>query len=113
MRDRRVLGLSPSQGSSSENASGARGDAAVSGLVITRLEMVTGYLPMQWRARTLDGRSVYIRYKHGMLSVNVGPVGGSIDDAVSTPDWYSEQVAGDHDDIALGDICRLADITVV
>jgi len=85
----------------------------MSGLVITDVEMVTEFLPSQWHARTLDGRPVYIRYKYGQLSVNIGPGGGTIDDAVDAPCWYDKQVADDHDDISIDDVCRLTGISIV
>lgn len=84
----------------------------MSGLVITDLKMVMEFLPTQWHARTLDGRPVYIRYKYGQLSVNIGPIGGTIDDAVAMPCWYDEQVVDDHDDIGIEDVCRLTGILI-
>jgi hypothetical protein len=85
----------------------------MSGVVIRHLEKVTDVCPSQWYARTLDNRAVYIRFKHGQLSVNVGPVGGSISDAIATLYWYIEQVASDHEDsIEIEDVCRLTGISL-
>jgi len=82
-------------------------------LTIRDVELKTEYLPAQWYARTLDDRPVYIRFKYGRLSVNVGPVGGSIDEAVRSPRWYDAIVADDHDDLTFDEVCRLAGITVL
>lgn len=85
----------------------------MSTLVITNLEKITDVCPTQWYARTLDDRPVYIRFRHGELSVNVGPIDGSIDDAIKTPNWYLDQVASDHEDaIEIDDVCRLTGISI-
>ncbi len=84
----------------------------MSSLVITDVKRVTDFLPTQWHARTLDGRPVYVRYKYGRLSVNIGPAGGTIDDAVSAVHLFNEQVADDDDDIGIEDVCRLTGIVV-
>lgn len=40
--------------------------------------------PSQWEARSVDGRPVYIRYRQGELTVRVGPIGGTIADAIGS-----------------------------
>jgi hypothetical protein len=69
--------------------------------------------PSQWEARTPDDRPVYIRFRHGGLSVNVGPVGGTISDALDTECIYDEQVSDDHDPGIELDVCRLTGITIL
>lgn len=49
-------------------------------LVLVDLAQTCGACPSQWEARTTpDGRYVYIRYRHGWLTVGVG---ANDDDAV-------------------------------
>lgn len=40
--------------------------------------------PSQWEGFTVDDRPIYIRYRWGELSVRLGPVGGTIRDALDT-----------------------------
>ena len=84
----------------------------MSRLVITDLKLYTEFLPTQWHARTLDGRPVYIRYRSGRLSVNVGLVGGTIDDALDTPYMFIEHIEGDRDEISFEAVCRLTGISI-
>lgn len=54
--------------------------------------------PSQWDARTTgDDRPVYIRYRHGRLSVRVGPPGGDTDSALSWIEIYHEYIGGELD----------------
>jgi hypothetical protein len=53
--------------------------------------------PSQWEARTIDHRPVYIRYRWGYLSINVGPMDGSIDDALTIEELYGAQLGGKYD----------------
>ena len=46
------------------------------------LEQTCEFTPAQWEGRTADDRPVYIRGRHEVLSVRMGPIRGSIDDAV-------------------------------
>lgn len=38
--------------------------------------------PAQWEGVTDDGRSVYVRYRHGYLLVTASAPGGSMDEAI-------------------------------
>jgi hypothetical protein len=49
---------------------------------VVALEQTCMACPSQWEGRTDDDRPVYVRYRHGILRVSLGPVGGEIDDAV-------------------------------
>ena len=52
-------------------------------LVVRDLKQTCTGCPSQWEARTVDDdRPVYIRYRYGYLSVDVGPPGGSVFDAI-------------------------------
>lgn len=44
-------------------------------LKIESLKMTTDFCPTQWEGETEDGRPVYIRYRWGHLTVNVGERG--------------------------------------
>ena len=48
--------------------------------------------PSQWEAVTDRGCPVYIRYRHGELSVRVGPEGGTIMDAVCGTIIFDQEV---------------------
>lgn len=61
-------------------------------ICIQSLEQTCWAAPSQWEGRTVDDRPVYIRYRHGTLTVQVGPVGASIDDALATVPIYDEDV---------------------
>lgn len=47
--------------------------------LVTELTRTTIAAPAQWEGRLDDGRSLYVRYRHGTLRVGVG---GGIEDAV-------------------------------
>ena len=51
-------------------------------LIIKTCEQTCKWVPSQWEGFTTDGRPVYARYRHGHLSVRVGRVGQTIDDAI-------------------------------
>ncbi len=54
--------------------------------------------PSQWEGTLDDGRAIYVRYRHGELSVGIG---GDIDDAVrngmSDQALYAADIGGDLD----------------
>src|SRR3954464_14370014 len=51
-------------------------------LLLTELRQTCSTCPSQWEGLTEDGRPVYIRFRHGWLSVQVGSVGGDVWSAV-------------------------------
>ena len=46
---------------------------------VTELRQTCEMCPSQWEGRTDDGRYVYIRYRHGSLTVDTGQ---TMDDAI-------------------------------
>jgi hypothetical protein len=50
--------------------------------MVARLEQTCEFIPAQWEGRTTDDRPLYIRAKHGVVSARIGPMGGTISDAV-------------------------------
>lgn len=57
---------------------------------IVALEQTCIACPSQWEGESAEGAAVYIRYRHGHLSVRVGP---SIDEAIDRGgvfDWESD-----------------------
>jgi hypothetical protein len=82
-------------------------------LVLVELKQTCQMAPSQWEGRTSDDRPAYIRYRHGYLSVHIGPVGGDLNGALDADEWYGEQLNGDNDSgIELADVCRAAGIVV-
>lgn len=68
--------------------------------------------PSQWEGETEDGRKVYVRYRHGLLSVGLG---ATMDEAVDdSPGWF-ESVLTDEDDgfMRWADVEKLANVTVL
>lgn len=63
---------------------------------INALRQTCSKSPALWEARTIDDHPVYIRYRHGELRVHVGPVGGSIDDAIDAKPVFDEDVGKVH-----------------
>lgn len=72
-------GLTDEEIAEIEKAILQRGDAKPA---IIYLEQTCDIAPAQWEGRTADDRPVYIRGRHRVLSVRIGPMRGSIDDAV-------------------------------
>lgn len=50
--------------------------------VVVQLKQTCDVAPAQWEGRTDGDRPVYIKGRHGVLSVRIGPAGGSISEAV-------------------------------
>lgn len=48
-------------------------------VVIRELTLTCGACPTQYEGTTVDGRGVYIRYRHGVLDVHIGT---DVDDAI-------------------------------
>lgn len=61
---------------------------------LVQVEQTCGACPSQWEGTDTEHRPVYIRYRHGYLSVRIGPVDGDIGSAVD-----GEEILG----TALGD----------
>ena len=55
------------------------------------LDMTCGACPSQWEGTTEDGRVIYVRYRHGLLTAGVG---STMDDAV-TAGWNPDRFPGD------------------
>jgi ribosomal protein S18 acetylase RimI-like enzyme len=51
-------------------------------LTLATLRRTTNLFPTQYEGTSADGRPVYIRCKHGELTVRAGRAGGSINDAI-------------------------------
>ena len=51
------------------------------GLQIRRIERTCSACPSQWEGEMVDGRSVYIRYRWGRLTVGIG---NNIDEAIDS-----------------------------
>lgn len=67
----------------------------------------------QFEGRTADGRPVHVHYKWGELAVRVGPVGGSMDDALDATPIARIEHGDEHEfDIAWPEIAELTGITV-
>jgi len=49
---------------------------------IAQLLQTCRIAPAQWEGRTTENRPIYIRGKHEIVSVHIGPPGGSVDDAI-------------------------------
>jgi hypothetical protein len=74
---------------------------------IASIEQTCFRSPSQWEGILTTGEPIYIRYRWGRLSVNIGPVGGSIEDALSTEDWFSQKIGSDLDgEITLEEVYR-------
>ena len=52
-------------------------------ITIKELIKMPGACPTQWEGITDDNRFVYIRYRHGTLTVTLGDVNGNIHDTVN------------------------------
>lgn len=66
--------------------------------------------PSQWEARTeYNDRPVYIRYRNGWLSVELGPPGGTDWSAVDGEEWFCSKIGDKHDGfITFEEVCRIA-----
>lgn len=80
----------------------------MSRLEIAEIRRTSLRAPSQWEGRLTDGRPIYIRYRAGFLSVNIGPEDGSIDDALDATYWFARQIDNEgHGYIELDEVCRL------
>lgn len=63
--------------------------------VVKTCEQTCPWVPSQWEGVTTDGRPIYARYRHGYLSVRVGRIGRTIDDAVRSGQEVIGRPVGD------------------
>ena len=87
-------------------------DKAVAGdwLRVDELRCTGKFVPTQFEGRLADGRPLYIRQRHGPVTIGIGPVGGTGGDAVSAEQQI--EVYASHDDpaevlVAACHACRL------
>ena len=73
-------------------------------MLIAELTQTCDRSPSQWEGRLDDGRTIYIRYRHGQLSVHVGPAGGDLDSALDRAAWLERAMPGDPTEIELGEV---------
>ena len=73
----------------------ARETKAVRPIIVRTCEQTCKWVPSQWEGVTTDDRPIYVRYRHGYLSVRVGRVGRPIEDAIRS----DQEVVG----FAIGD----------
>lgn len=87
------------------------GDGEV--LAIDHLIQTGSACPSQWEARTeTHNRPVYIRYRHGWLSVRLGPQDGDDWSAVDGERWFEAKIGEDFDGvIEFDEVCRIARIS--
>jgi hypothetical protein len=56
--------------------------------------------PAQWEAYTEENEAVYIRYRFGHLTIQIGEPGGTISDAINRGTLlYSEQIGLEFDGV--------------
>lgn len=67
-------------------------------LRVTELTKTCEACPAQWEGRTNDGRTVYVRYRWGYLSVRVSeqPT-DNVDDAVRGEEIFGRQLGDEYD----------------
>jgi hypothetical protein len=61
-------------------------------IVVKHIEKTCNACPSQWEGRAVDNRPIYIRYRWGWLSVHLGRIGHSINDAVRSRPWYDTRL---------------------
>ena len=78
-------------------------------LQIATVTQTCGACPSQWEGQLVDGRPIYIRFRHAELSVRIGKAGGGIESAISAPEWFTWEADNGLDgEISLDEVCRLA-----
>ena len=80
-----------------------------SDLHLVELTQTCSAAPSQWEGRLNDGRVVYIRYRHGKLTVRIGPEDASVSDVVSMEPWFVSVM--DDTDESMIDIQEVCDVT--
>ena len=83
------------------------------GMLIVELTQTCSAAPSQWDARLDDGRVVYIRYRHGELTVQIGPEYASVMDVVGMEHWFQED-AGDKNGpiIDIEEVCEATGLSL-
>ena len=62
----------------------------------------------------MDGRTVYVRYKWGELTVHVGPLGGDHDDAAGALPMFEADVGHrHHSQIDWSEVARMTGIQIM
>jgi len=64
---------------------------------VRELVQTCGACPAQWEFRTCQNRPVYVRYRHGYLSIKIGEPDASIFSAVSGRSLFGEGRGGPYD----------------
>ena len=83
-------------------------------LVISDIRQTCTACPSQWEAVTTNNRPVYIRYRHGYLSVQIGFAGGDMKTALDSEEWFGKQLFDEDDGwIEFDEVCRIANISIV
>ena len=78
---------------------------------VVEIERTCTACPAQWEGKTRDNRPVYIRYRYGYLSVQIGKPGEELMASLrrqmedGTPDFFGEQIGED-----LDGFCELSDV---
>lgn len=75
-------------------------------IVLKKLKQTCSYCPAQWEGTTVDDRPVYIRYRWGTLTCQIGPIKGTTQDAV-VGEYLYDNMIGDNLDGCLGEALML------
>lgn len=73
-------------------------------LKVTEIAMTCSACPSQWEGRLEDGRHIYVRYRHGHLTLGAGPtfddaVGAGFADNEHGELLFSAQIGGEYDGV--------------
>ena len=80
---------------------------------IVELTQTCSAAPSQWDARLDDGRVVYIRYRHGALSVCVGPENATVMDVVGMTPWFDAEAGDKHGAIIdIEEVCEATGLSL-
>lgn len=64
-------------------------------VTVETITLTCPWVPAQWEGYTADKRPMYVRYRWGQLSIRLGPVGGTILDAVRSKSEIVNRSIGD------------------
>lgn len=77
--------------------------------ILKRLTQTCEACPSQWEGFTQDDKPVYIRYRWGCLTIQIGDIGGTIANAVRSPDVLCKQIGNNVDgSMGIGEVVRHA-----